>query len=76
MRITELLERNWVFVTNSDFIILISFQLYIIGIRNFKLYILLDQIKFEILIVYTIRLQYIGIENLRLWQRLKNIYEK
>ena len=37
-------QRNWVFVTNSDFLIPISLQPNVVDLRYFKLWILLDQI--------------------------------
>ena len=37
-------ERNWVFVTNSDFLITMSFEPNVSDLRYFKLWILLDQI--------------------------------
>ena len=37
-------QRNWVFATNSDFLISISLQLNIVYIWYFKLWIMLDQI--------------------------------
>ena len=39
-------QRNWVFVTNSDFIIPISLQSNFVDVRYFKLWILLDQITY------------------------------
>jgi len=39
-------QRNWVFATNSDFIITISLEPNVADLRYFKLWILLDQIKF------------------------------
>ena len=38
------IQRNWVFVTNSDFLIPISLQPNVVDLRYFKLWILLDQI--------------------------------
>ena len=38
------LERNWVFATNSDFLITISLEPNVVDSRYFKLWILLDQI--------------------------------
>ena len=37
-------ERNWVFATNSDFLITISLEQNVANLRYFKLWILLDQI--------------------------------
>ena len=37
-------QRNWVFVTNSDFVILISLHSNVGNFRYFKLWIILDQI--------------------------------
>ena len=38
------IERNWVFATNSDFLITISLEPNVADLRYFKLWILLDQI--------------------------------
>jgi len=36
-------ETNWVFVTNSDFLIVITLQLNVVDLTYFKLWIQLDQ---------------------------------
>ena len=40
----SIVKRNWVFATNSDFLISISFEPNVVDPRYFKLWILLDQI--------------------------------
>ena len=41
------LQRNLVFTTNSDFLMLISFQPIFLNLRYFKLWILSDQMSFK-----------------------------
>ena len=57
-------ERNWVFVTNSDFLIPISLQPNVVDLRYFKLWIML--FKFEILRIC-------GKNSIPLFQKTKSI---
>ena len=43
-KVLSYIKRNWVFATNSDFLILISYEPNVIDLRYFKLWILLDQV--------------------------------
>ena len=68
-----ILERNWVFATNSDFLIPISLQPNVVTLRYFKQWILLDQkiCVWNWWMVWTISLQrYTDKKKIRFCQRL------
>ena len=75
---TFYLQRNWVFVTNYDFIIFISFWSNAVDLRYFKLWILIDEknlsLKYQRFEPSGAEIYiYMHIENLNLCQKLSSL---
>ncbi len=71
-------ETNWVFVTNSDFLIVITLQLNVVDLTYFKLWIQLDQTisVYDIKGLHRQSAKSLGLENVSLWQRLNSFINK
>ena len=72
------MQRNWVFATNSNFLIPISLQPGGVGLWHFKLR-LFDLTEFKVWNILSLRhwvAKVLGLENLSLWQRLNSFPAK
>ena len=65
-------QTSWVFVTNSNFPIVITLQPDVVDLGYFKLWILVDQIVWNIKGFQYPVAEILGLENLDLWQKINS----